>query len=70
MKRINFNSNYKIKQIIICENDNVFRTISVKIFSYETNLSTIKFKENKNIEKNAVNATCQILLNKQKNFNF
>ena len=58
MRRINFNSNYKTKQIIICENDNVFRTISIEIFSYEVNLSMIKFKKDENVEKNVVDATC------------
>ena len=70
MKKINFNSNYKMRQIIICENNNVFRAISIKIFSYETNLSTIKFKENEEIEENVVDTICQILLDEQKNFNF
>ena len=58
MKKISFNSNYKMRQIIICENDNVFRTISIEIFSYKTNLSTIKFKKDEDVEENAVDATC------------
>ena len=58
MKRIDFNSNYKTEQIIICEDDNVFRAISIEIFSYKTNLSTIEFEEDEDVEKNAADATC------------
>ena len=69
MKKIEFNFNYVINKIIINDDDDKSRQISIEIFSLHVDLFIVEIDNDKN-EKNAIDAICQTLFDEQKNFEF
>ena len=65
MRRVIFNSNYDIEQIIINENDKVSRSIFIQIFSLQINLFIVKIEINDEENENAIDAACQIFIDEQ-----
>lgn len=68
MKKITFNSNYDTKLVIINDNNEVKRVISIELCSIQIYLFIVKLNINeKKYVENATNAIRQILIVKRLN---